>query len=80
MNESIIRAQYHRLEAECRKLRGELAQAEANRTLAETNLAEALHALELIADESSNSVGIARAARQAIEDRVAAHHRRRVAD
>jgi hypothetical protein len=74
-DQSILRAHYHRLEAEHRKLRGELAQAEAARTLAETNLTEALRALEMIADGSSNSIGIARAAQQAIEERNAAHHR-----
>ncbi len=75
MNETaMLRAQYHRLAAQYEELQQALAAAEADRTIAQMNLAEALHALTLIADDASNPVGIARVTKQAIEERIRAQH------
>lgn len=75
MNEpALLRAQYHRLAAQYEELKQALAAAEADRTIAEMNVAEALHALTLIADNASDPVAIARAAKHAIEERIRARH------
>jgi len=74
--QTLIRAQYHRLESQYNELQLRLTEIEADLSLAQTNLADALRALEAIADGSSNATGIARATHDAIEERMAAHHHR----